>query len=730
MQISRPDPRVARRRRLIAVAILSTVVAVIATVASVGRVSLAPPGIELKSREGIAITHAALQFHPPPRRDINGAIESQIKRANLIGNVMASPAVLNQVARLEGVDPDRITGSERTNEDVPATLVEPDNERHANQILVSHDPYKLEIQARSTVPILDIYSQAPSVSEAKAFAEAIIRATNAYLGDLSADHHVAGPQPVALKQLGPAQGALLDPLAPLKIGVLTFLVAFGITAGSFYALVRIRRGWLVGPMPDLNRESGSESKAKPASSRSDDGGDWPHTTRTLPWLIAGFIAMLWLVPVNAIWLEVSLPIDLKLDRLVVPVIVLIWLLSLAAKGPGAPRLRFTRVHAAILGFVAVAFLSVVVNATYLNQTLELAVAIKKLVLLAAFVSVFLVISSVIRPSEVRAFLTFILILATICAVGILWEYRFETNLFYAWSAKLLPSVFHAAPLTVEYDDIGRRAVVGPADLGLEAVAMLSMALPIALVRLMESQRRRQRILYALATCLLLGAMVATFRKSALLAPVCVGLVLAYFRPRALIRLLPVGAVILLAIPVIAPQALGSVIEQFKPHRLGVATVSDRVSDYDAIRPDLLSHPMLGRGYGSYEHRSYRILDNDLLQRLIETGVIGLVAYVLMLLLVFACAVPIARGRDPGRAEVALVVAAGAIAFLVLSALFDIMSFPHGPYILMTLFGLLAVIVAAEEPQATQGSVHRARMALEPIPPPAPNGDRDSLPVPA
>ena len=61
---------------------------------------------------------------------------------------------------------------------------------------------------------------------------------------------------------------------------------------------------------------------------------------------------------------------------------------------------------------------------------------------------------------------------------------------------------------------------------------------------------------------------------------------------------------------------------------------------------------------------------------------ALAAFVLMLLLVFAAAVPLIRGRDPNRAEVGLIVAAAAIAFLVLSALFDVMSFPHGPYILM------------------------------------------------
>jgi len=227
------------------------------------------------------------------------------------------------------------------------------------------------------------------------------------------------------------------------------------------------------------------------------------------------------------------------------------------------------------------------------------------------------------------------------------------------------------------------------------IGMLAMALPIALVRVMHSSRTRERLLCGLAACILLGAMVATYRKSALLAPLTVCLVLAYFRRRELLRLAPLGVVLVLAIPALAPNALGSVIEQLQPKRLGVSTVSDRVSDYDAIRPDVLSHLAFGRGFGSYDHSIYRVLDNDLLMRLVETGVVGVAAYLLMLLLGIGAAVPIIRRREPGRAPPALAIAAAAAAFLVLSALFDIMSFPHGPYILMIMLGLLAVLVAEE-----------------------------------
>jgi hypothetical protein len=49
---------------------------------------------------------------------------------------------------------------------------------------------------------------------------------------------------------------------------------------------------------------------------------------------------------------------------------------------------------------------------------------------------------------------------------------------------------------------------------------------------------------------------------------------------------------------------------------------------------------------------------------------------------------------------ALAVAAAAVAYLVVAFLFDVSSFPHTPYILMTLAGLLAVVVGrADEGEA-------------------------------
>ena len=95
------------------------------------------------------------------------------------------------------------------------------------------------------------------------------------------------------------------------IAGLTFVTAFGL---SFVLLLLLLRRF---------RRPGTEDAAVPApgarlSARA--AADWPRTTRVLPWSVAGLITMFWLTPFDKIELAIPAPIDLTLDRLVLPVV--------------------------------------------------------------------------------------------------------------------------------------------------------------------------------------------------------------------------------------------------------------------------------------------------------------------------------------------------------------------------------------------------------------------------
>ncbi|HEV7750734.1 MAG TPA: hypothetical protein VGO71_04295 [Baekduia sp.] len=421
--------------------------------------------------------------------------------------------------------------------------------------------------------------------------------------------------------------------------------------------------------------------------------DWPNTRRVLPWLIAAFIAMLWLIPFNTIKLRFSGPIDLQLDRLLLPLIAGAWLVAFVAGGRNAPRVKLTAPHYAIIGFFLLCAASIALNAHTLNQTRELNDSLKQLSLIFAYMAFFVLITSIVRPTEVRAFLKFTFLLAVIAAMGTVWEYNQNYNIFYDLSSKLfIPKLFvsQSPGQLGAVDEIGRRLTRGPAQHGLELTSMLAMALPLALVGLLECKQARAKIGYALAATLFLAAAIATFRKTAIIAPITAITVLAFFRPRRLVRLAPLGVVILALVHVLSPGAFGSVLVQFDSSRLNsVSTVSDRTADYDAVRPDVFLHPILGRGYGAYSEARYRILDNQLLGYLVMIGVVGLLSYAAIMASTVAAARRWIRGRDPTTATPHLVAAAAAVVFLVVSQLFDAMAFPHAPYVFLSLAGLAA-----------------------------------------
>jgi hypothetical protein len=451
------------------------------------------------------------------------------------------------------------------------------------------------------------------------------------------------------------------------------------------------------PHPARGRPLAGDHSRQPAAppkpkARTDD---WPRTGRALPWMIAGFIAMLWLIPFDTIQLTVSLPFDLHLDRILLPFILLGWGLDFAGHRRGAIRFQLTPIHAAIGVFMLVAFLSVLVNGATLTHALLIKDTIKQLLLLCSYVAFFMVITTTVRATEIRAFLNYTLGLAVVCALGTLVEFRFHYNPFYQLSGQIFPSaLFKVAPAYSSglVDEIGRTVILGPGEVGLEVAAMLAMAIPLAIVGLLHAKTRKARTIYGLAACVILAAGLSTDEKTSLVAPVIGILSVVAFRPRLSTRLLPLVVVMILAAHALAPGAIGSVTEQFSGSRLAaVGTTQHRQDGYDAIRPLVWGNPVLGMGYGSYNGVLNRILDNQMLDNLINTGVVGEVVYIMMPLVVVWTALPMIRRRRYEHSRDALAAGVSAVVFLTVSAIFDDMSFPHVPYIFLTSAAFVAVL---------------------------------------
>src|SRR5262245_48973563 len=293
-----------------------------------------------------------------------------------------------------------------------------------------------------------------------------------------------------------------------------------------------------------------------AEARADD---WPHTTRLMPWLVAGFVGMLWLIPFDSIELSsVPAPVDPKLDRIVLLGIGLAWLAAYGAR----EQLKFRRsaMNWAVLAFIGVAIAGIAANESTLVIQSELTLAIKKLALLFSFAALFFLITSTVRPSEVHNYVLLMLGLACITAFGVIIEYKFNYNIFYRWSEQLFRAPFYVNP---EPPDIpfDRRSITGPTLHGIAVATMLAMALPLAVVGMLRP-RGSKRWCYLGAVALLLIGALSTQRKTGLVVPAAAFLTLALYRPRQMARILPFGAVVIVAVFVLAHGAAVGVKAQF------------------------------------------------------------------------------------------------------------------------------------------------------------------------
>ncbi len=616
----------------------------------------------------------------------------------------------------------------------------------SDPIPVDH-AYRLVLDVDGVNPVLSFYAQAPSARQAAALVNAARALLARHVLAQQASYRLNSEQAAVLRPLGPTVNGLVDGGARWELAGAVFVFVLLLVGLPLYAYRRRRHHLRHRParqsaLAEIAATGGVAEIALPGvfaeipppgvvaeialpgtiAEIAATGGEWPYTTRLLPWALAGFVAMVFLVPFDAIDLPVNLPLDSSLDRPLLVGLVLLWLSSMALLSRAArPRVRLTRVHFAVLLFFAVCCLGVALDGAALANMDEVTLVVKKLALLASYVVFFGVVASALRPREVPRFAALIVALGVVVAVATVVEYRLHYNVFYDLWGRLLPIVKPAefdAP-----DSIGRLTVYGPTSQPLELAALLAMVLPFAVMGAIDAATRRRRLLYSLAIGLLLAGGVATSRKTSLIAPAGAILLLLVYRPRAVGRsLLGLALVLGVLVHFTSPGALGSVLSQLEPgHVNGVLTTTDRTARYDAVLPDIMRHLLLGRGFGSYDPHKYRILDNEYLGLAITAGLLGLLAYCA----IFAAMMSAAHGLigSSGRTSSLALAALASVGVVALtSALFDVLSFPHVPYLL---FFVAAMIIALRErPPTPERPVAAERSSLRrPAPSEGRGGER-------
>jgi hypothetical protein len=437
---------------------------------------------------------------------------------------------------------------------------------------------------------------------------------------------------------------------------------------------------------------------------------WPNTPRLLPWSLAAFLAMLWLVPFNAISIGIPLPVD----RWPLAAMTGLWLVALMVDGRLRPHVELGPIHAALAAFFVVSVATLWLNIGLLTNLNELHLATKKLTALVAYSVFFVVAVSILRPGELQRFVKLTIGLSVLTALAAVIEYRSDYNVFYDLGVHFYPGIVVPEDLHgVDY--VGRQTTYGPTDTPLELSTQLAMAAPLAVVGALEATDRLARARYGLALGIILAGIFATERKTGIITGAVGAAVLLAYRPVYFRRVIKLGLVLAVVLHLLAPGAMGSIRVQLSPdHLFGTLSNRDRASDYGAVTPDVLKRPAFGRGYASYEPYKYRILDNEWLGLLIQTGIVGVAAFAALLATALATAHGTIRARAPGVSSIALACSCAVAGFIASAALFDSLAFPHVMY---SLSWTLVLLVTAR----------RAHGLL--APPPGPRGGRPAEATP-
>jgi len=420
-------------------------------------------------------------------------------------------------------------------------------------------------------------------------------------------------------------------------------------------------------------------------------------------LFAALLVMIFLVPFDAMQLKVAMPVSSDFDRFLVIAIVAVWGVGTALGKPQTvERLRPSGWAVGMIAFLLVAVASIAFNVERITNLGEWDDAQKHLAVLFSLAAVFAIVTLNLRASELRPFSVLIVVLAVITATGTIYEKKTGFNVFYETSSAVFSPIADVAPSPTDVNPdpstTPRPTITGPTRHALSVTSILGMALPFAVVLAAMTPVRRRRILWGLAACLIIAGALITQRKSGAVVPAMALLVLFVLRPRQLLRLAPYGVVALAVALVLTPGIFSTVRE------LGQTKEQDstegRTSDYPAVMPDVLTRPILGRGFGTLDSErvdTYRIFDNEYLGQLFQVGALGLLAFIALIVTPLFVARSVLRSDDPVRGPPALAAGAACLAFGVACSLYDILTFPQAPYLFLFMAAMCTCAASVEVP---------------------------------
>lgn len=407
-----------------------------------------------------------------------------------------------------------------------------------------------------------------------------------------------------------------------------------------------------------------------------------------PTMLTMLILCVLLIPASIYKLPASLPVDVEIYRLVVFVLFALWALALLTDP--AVRLRRTFLDR-LFAVAAVAFVvSFVANLGDFEPTLEYSQSAKGLFYVLTFVVLYYCVVSIVRDNRLSTRLvhTIVYLTAVLAVLGMferLTGYNFFRHL-HEFIPVLEPSVSEVVAVEMR----GGLRVAGSAAHPIAFGTMLALVLPLPVEFFLEAKGSAERVRWGTVSILIMVGMLLTVSRTAFLGLIATLVALAFTRPKQR-WVLAIGAIVAaVAIHMFFPGVVGRFIDNLTPSNVvsrELATRAGRLADYPFIVAEWSRKPLVGRGVGTFTHERFFYVDNQYLKYLVEGGLFGLGA---MLLLFFGTAAALLRrGARIGGHAGGIVAATGisALVFGLANLTFDAQGFPQVPYLFYILVAL-------------------------------------------
>lgn len=239
---------------------------------------------------------------------------------------------------------------------------------------------------------------------------------------------------------------------------------------------------------------------------------------------------------------------------------------------------------------------------------------------------------------------------------------------------------------------GRDGLTRPAGTAVHPIefgAVLTMALPIALHYAMVDGHRRALRRWYPVIAIGFAVPISISRSAVLSVIVALCFVLPTWsraaRRRAYVAIVALSG----AVYVMVPGLLGTITNLFTGIQSD-SSAQSRTGSFSLAYDFISRTPIFGRGFLTFLP-AYRILDDQYLGLLIETGVVGLLTFLGLLVSGVVGGMRLRRTANPIDSRLGVSLAASAASALASFALFDAFSFPMAASLIFLILGCLGAL---------------------------------------